>query len=155
MATQDIVQQIVKAAISNPNMLSALMEHPYSTISELTGIETVTKEQASQAVTATSALASGQSVDFASLAATAAKLLSSNGNSVHALASALFGGGMTKKEDEAAPSLSSALTGQILQNLKGIAFGEGTAKTSGPKLDLTDGIGVDDVVAIAGKFLSK
>lgn len=154
MATQDIVQQIVKAAISNPNMLSDLMAHPYSTISKLTGIEEVSKEQASQAVTATSALASGHSVDFGALAATAAKLLASNGNSVHSLASALLGGGMSKGEEGTA-SLSSKVTSSILENLMGVAFGDGTAKSSGAKIDLTDGIGLDDLMGLAGKFLGK
>ena len=153
MATQDIVQEIVKAAISNPNMLSDLMAHPYSTISKLTGIETVTKEQASQAVTATSALASGQSVDFGSLATIAAKLLSSNGNSVHSLASALLSGGMAKAADGGQATLQGALTSKIVENLMGVAFGQDHAKATGPKLDLTDGIGMDDLVAIAGKLL--
>ena len=153
MATQDIVQEIVKAAISNPNMLSDLMAHPYSTISKLTGIETVTKEEASQAVTATSALASGQSVDFGALAATAAKLLASSGNSVHALASALLGGGMQQTEGE--QQVSKSMSSTIIDNLLGVVFSNGAAESSGAKIDLTDGIGLDDLMGLAGKFLGK
>lgn len=153
MAMQDIVQEIVKAAISNPDMLSDLMAHPYSTISKLTGIETVSKEEASQAVTATSALASGQSVDFSALAATAAKLLAANGNSVHDLASALLGGGMQQAEGQ--QQVSKSMSSTIIENLLGVVFSSGAAQSSGSKIDLTDGIGLDDLMGLAGKFLGK
>ncbi|MBR5950543.1 MAG: hypothetical protein IKZ87_03820, partial [Actinomycetaceae bacterium] len=99
MAVQEIVQQVVKAVSSDPNLISDFVAHPYSTISKLTGIETVSKEQASQAVTAISALASGKSVDFGTIASVASKLLLKNDNSVHALASSLFGGGVTQSKD--------------------------------------------------------
>lgn len=153
MATQEIVQQIIKAVTSDSNILSDLIAHPYSTISKLTGIETVTKEQASEAVTATSALASGQSVDFSTLASVAAKLLSKSDNSVHSLASTLFGAGTEKAEEGAAPTVSSDVKSQILENLVGVVFNKGAAEASGPKIDLSDGIGLDDLMGLAGKLL--
>lgn len=154
MAIQDIVQQVVKAVTADPNLLSDFIAHPYSTISKLTGIETVTKEQAAEAVTATSALASGQSIDFSTLASVAAKLLSKNDNSVHSLATSLFGGGLQKASEEgAAPAVSSDVKSQILENLVGVVFGKGEAQASGPQIDLSDGIGLDDLMGLAGKFL--
>ena len=76
MAIQDVVQQLVTVVAKNPEILQSLMEHPYSTIGNMTGNENVSKEEASQVVAATSALASGQSVDFGGLASMAATLLS-------------------------------------------------------------------------------
>ena len=152
MAIQEIVQQVIKAVTSNPNLLSDLVAHPYSTISKLTGIETVTKEQAAETVTATSALASGQSIDFSTLASVAAKLLSKSDNSVHSLASSLFGGGVQETE-EGKPAVSSDVKSQILENLVGVVFDKGEAQASGPKIDLSDGIGLDDLMGLAGKFL--
>lgn len=152
MAIQEIVQQVIKAVASDPSLLPDFIEHPYSTISKLTGIETVTKEQAAETVTATSALASGQSIDFSTLASVASKLLSKNDNSVHSLASTLFGGGVQKTE-EGKSAISSDVKSQILENLVGVVFNKGEAQASGPKIDLSDGFGLDDLMGLAGKFL--
>lgn len=152
MAIQDIVQQVIKAVTADPNVLSDFVAHPYSTISKLTGIETVTKEQASQAVTATSALASGQSVDFSTLASVASKLLSKSDNSVHSLATSLLGGGVQQTETGEATVAKDAKN-TIVDNLLGVVFGKGEAQSSGSTIDLSDGIGLDDLMGLAGKFL--
>lgn len=152
MAIQEIVQQVIKAVTSDPNLLSDLVAHPYSTISKLTGIETVSKEQAAETVTATSALASGQSVDFSTLASVAAKLLSKSDNSVHSLASSLLGGSVTQSETGEATVAKDAKS-TIIDNLVGVVFGKGEAQSSGSTIDLSDGIGLDDLMGLAGKFL--
>ena len=152
MAIQDIVQQVIKAVTADPNVLSDFVAHPYSTISKLTGIETVTKEQAAEAVTATSALASGQSVDFSTLASVAAKLLSKSDNSVHSLATSLFGGGVQQTETGETTVAKDAKSA-IIDNLLGVVFDKGEAQSSGSTIDLSDGFGLDDLMGLAGKFL--
>lgn len=134
MAIQDIVQQLVGAVAKNPEMLTSLMEHPYSTIGNMTNNDNVSKEEASQVVAATSALASGQSVDFGALASMAAGLLSQNGGSVHQLANALLGSGSSQGVD-----VSNGVSADLISS---IATG----------VDLSDGLGLDDVLNVAGKL---
>ena len=152
MAIQEIVQQVIKAVTSDPSILADLVAHPYSTISKLTGIKEVSKEQAAETVTATSALASGQSVDFSALASVASSLLSKSDNSVHSLASSLFGGSV-KQSESGKTTVSKDAKGSIVDNLVGVVFNKGEAQGTGSTLDLSDGIGLDDLMGLAGKFL--
>lgn len=89
------------------------------------------------------ALASGQSVDFGSLASVAAQLLAGNDNSVHSLASALLGSGAPAGVD-----VSKGVGDDILGNLAKAAFGGGVAG-----IDLSDGIGLDDLMGFANVLL--
>ena len=148
MGTQDIVKLVVQTIASNPQLLSGLMEHPYSTIGNLTNNNNVSKEEASQVVAATSALAKGQNVDFAGLAAAAAGLLANNGNSVHALANSLLGSGVTITEGSAPNKVSN----DMISNLAGAVFGNGVAANKIAGVDLSDGFGLDDVIGLAGTF---
>ena len=143
MDMQDLIKLLVGNAGENPDLLSSLMEHPYSTIGNLTNNDNVSKEEASQAVTAVAALASGQSVDFGSLASVAAQLLAGNDNSVHSLASALLGSSAPAGVD-----VSKGVGDDILGNLAKAAFGGGVAG-----IDLSDGIGLDDLMGFANVFL--
>ena len=45
MANQDIVQQLVSSVVSNPDLFSSLVEHPYSTLRDVTGAEEISKEE--------------------------------------------------------------------------------------------------------------
>ena len=135
MAIQDIVQVVVEQIAKNPEMLSGLMEHPYSTIGNITGNENVSKEEASQVVAATSALATGQAVDFGKLSSIAASMLQQNDGSVHALSSALLGNGSSQ-----GVNVTQGVSPAMLAN---IASG----------VDLSDGLGLDDVLNIAGSLL--
>lgn len=152
MATQDIVQQLIGVVAKNPQILTSLMNHPYSTVAQVTGEDReITKEEAAQVVTATSALASGQAVDFTQLAGVASQLLGQNNNSVHSLATSLLGnalgGGMQQQA-----SATSGISSDILGNLMGVAFSGNTAKNKAA-IDLSDGFGLDDVIGLAGLFL--
>lgn len=150
MATQDIVQQLLGVVAQNPQILTSLMEHPYSTVKEVTGQEEVSREQAAEVVTATSALASGREVDFAQIPGLAAQLLGKNDNSVHSLATSLLGGflGGGQQQQQAKPAVSN----DILSNLAGVVFSGGRANNKAA-VDLSDGFGLDDVVGIIGMFL--
>ena len=138
MANQDIVQQLVSSVVSNPDLFSTLVQHPYSAVREATGAEEVSKEEASQAVAAVSLLGNGQQVDFGNLAELASLLLSKNGGSVHTMANALL-----SEESDATPDPAS-----LIANLASVNFSKGLAG-----VDLSDGFGLDDVLGIAGALL--
>ena len=143
MDIQDLVQLLVGSTEENPDLLGNLMQHPYSTIGNLTDNENVSKEEASQAVTAMAALAGGQQVDFSSLGAVASQLLAGNGDSVHALADALLGSGASAGVD-----VSCGVSDDILSNLAGAAFSGGIAG-----VDLSDGLGLDDLMGFASALM--
>ncbi len=150
MATQDIVQQLLGVVTENPQILTSLMEHPYSTVKEVTGQEEVSREQAAEVVTATTALASGREVDFAQIPDLASKLLGQNDNSVHSLASSLLGGFLGGGSTQQAQQ--PAVSNDILSNLAGVVFNGGRANNKSA-IDLSDGFGLDDVIGIIGMFL--
>ena len=145
MDMQDLVKMLVGSAEENPDLLGSLMQHPYSTIGNLTDNNNVSKEEASQAVTAMAALAGGQAVDFDSLGSVASQLLAGNGGSVHSLAEALLGSGAPVGVD-----VSNGVSTDILSNLAGAAFSGGIAG-----VDLSDGLGLDDLMGFAGFIMGK
>ena len=138
MANQDIVQQLIGSVVSNPDLFSNLVEHPYSTVSQVTGIENVSKEDASEAVAAVSLLGNGQSLDFGNLAEIASILLSENGGSVHEMASSLL-----SEESNATPAPAD-----LISTLANVTFNQGAAG-----VDLSDGFGLDDAFGIATALL--
>ena len=149
MATQDIVQQLIGVVAKNPQILTSLMNHPYSTVAQVTGEDReISKEEAAQVVTATSALASGQTVDFSQLAGVASQLLGQNNNSVHSLASSLLGNTLGLAQQQQQPSLQETL----VSNLLGVAFSGGQAQSKAA-VDLSDGFGLDDVIGLASMFM--
>ena len=140
MANQDIVQQLISSVVSNPDLFSNLVEHPYSAIRQATGAEEVSREEASQAVAAVSLLGNGQQVDFSNLAEIASSFLAQNDGSVHSMASALL-----SEESNLTPSPTD-----IIANLANVNFAKGFAG-----VDLSDGFGLDDVIGLAGAILGK
>ena len=143
MDIQDLVKMLVGSTEENPDLLGSLMQHPYSTIGNLTDNENVSKEEASQAVTAMAALASGQAVDFGSLASVASQLLAGSDGSVHSLAQALLGSGAPAGID-----VSNGVSTDILSNLASAAFSDGIAG-----VDLSDGLGLDDLMGFASHLM--
>lgn len=149
MATQDIVQQLLGVVAQNPSILTNLMEHPYSTVKEVTGQEEVSREQAAEVVTATTALASGQAIDFNNISQMASQLLGNNDNSVHTLANSLLGNALAGGEQQA--NTTSGISNDILSNLTGVSF-DGTQANNKAAIDLSDGFGLDDVMGLIGMF---
>lgn len=147
MASQDIVQQLVGSVLSNPELMNNLADHPYSTVAEVTGQpkEEVTRDEVSQALAAFSALASGQQVDFGSLASMAESLLSEYGGSAHSMAQGLFGAPIAESQSTATPADP---IGDMLATLAKVDFSKGMAG-----IDLSDGLGLDDVIGFAGAIL--
>lgn len=147
MATQDTVKSLIDSIHSSPDFLSQLASHPYSAVRESTGRQDVSRDEVSEAMAALSALMGGNTVDFGNLSDVASGMLADNGGSAHSMADSLFGsfvGGMGNKR-----SAHSGLTPDILSNLQHINFAKGMAG-----VDLSDGIGVDDVIGFAKGILS-
>ena len=135
MNIESIVQQIAGEVAKNPQMLTNLLQHPYSTIGNATNNDNVSKEEASQVVTAVSQLACGSAVDFGSLASMASSFLGQNNGSVHQLANALLGSGSSQ-----GVNVTNGIDAAKIMN--NIASG----------VDLSDGLGMDDLLRVAGKF---
>lgn len=144
MSAQALIQQVIAGLVQNPSMLTNLMEHPYSTVKDVTGNQDVSKEEVAETVAGVSALANGQAIDFGQLGNLAQSLLGQNGGSVHQLASSLFGGAATGGTNN---GLSA---GDMLGNLAGVAF---SGNQAGAKVDLSDGIQMDDIMGLASMLL--
>ena len=146
MAAQDLVQQLVGSVVSNPDLMNNLASHPYSTISNVTGQEEVSRDEVSQVLAAFSSLANGQSIDFGNLAGMAQSLLADNGGSAHAMAQSLFGPMIAESNSASAADP----IGDMINMLGNVTFGHGMAG-----VDLSDGFGLDDVMGIAGTIFGR
>lgn len=153
-----IAQQLLGAVQSNPNTITNLVEHPYSTTQQVTGSsEKLNKTDMSQVMTMLAALMGGaqpktqqqsQGLDLASLANAASNLMGQNNNSVHSLASSLFSvpAQQTAQQVTQSNGLASLVNiGSLASSLLG----------TGPKVDLSDGVGLDDIAGIASMLFKK
>lgn len=169
--TNDIPQlaeQVVKYLGQHPEMLTQFVDHPYSTVQEATKAEEkLDRTGMSQLLTAAAALATGQApnasaFDTGNLATLAGNLLGQNDNSIHTLASSLFGGGSSQKPaaqaaqqaPQQAPQGGGLDLGSLV-SLAALAGGlYGATKTSKKKgIDLSDGIDASEMAQLAGSFL--
>ncbi len=168
MDIQSIVGALIGLAQDNPSVLGSLVEHPYSTVRSVTGAQEVSRNEAAEVVTAVSSLAQGKAVDFDALGSMASTLLGQNDNSVHTLAGSLFGnllgvpsaGKAEQAEEKPAGSglnLDLGKLATIAGSLLTIANSTGIATGKGKKggVDLSDGIGLDDIVGIASSLLGN
>lgn len=167
MDIQSIVGSLIGLAQDNPSILGSLVEHPYSTVRTVSGVEDVSRQEAAEVVTAVSSLAQGNAVDFGQLAGLAGTLLGQNNNSVHSLAGSLFGSLLGTNtaapvqqqaaEEPAGMQLDLGQLATIAGSLLTIANATGitTKKTKKSGVDLSDGIGLDDVAGLAGTLLSN
>ena len=142
MDTMSMIKNLIGGVMQNPDLLGSLSEHPYSTIRQTSGIvEEIPRDQASQVLAAFANLASPGETDLTSLSGVASGMLADNGNSVHSLASSLFGGAATSQSGKTnmLSNLANAVLGSELSGVKGI--------------DLSDGFGVDDIIGLARNLL--
>ena len=134
MDVASVAQDLFKMAQDHPELLQKLAAHPYSTTADACGIQgQISKQDMSQVVTLLASMLGGAgagkgagtsaAASTDALVSMASQLLGSNGNSVHALAKAHLGG---------------------------MAYG---ADKGGKGIDLSDGIGLDDVLGLASKLL--
>lgn len=98
MDIQSVAKQLVAYLGKNPQLITELIQHPYSTTSKAIGSDAeISKKDMSQILTAAAALASGQQLGLGDIANIATALLGQSNNSNHSLASMLFGGGNTQQ----------------------------------------------------------
>ena len=156
----NIAQQLFGAVQQNPQTITNLVEHPYSTTQQVTGAsEKLDRTDMSQVMTALAALMGGAKpkpqqaqpqaagLDLASLANAASTLLGQNNNSVHSLASSLF------SVPQQVPAQQTP--GFNLNSLVNIGSLAGALMGTGPKVDLSDGIGLDDIAGLASMLFKK
>ena len=159
MASNNIPQlaeQVVQYLAQNPQMLGNFVEHPYSTVQTATNSQDkLNRIDMSQLLTAAASLASGQTqsasaFNQSNLASLASNLLGQNDNSIHSLASSLFG---AKPAAQVQNNASSGLNLGSLVSMASLASGLLGGKKKKPGLDLSDGLGMDDLISVAGDFL--
>ena len=56
MDIQSIVGSLIGLAQDNPSILGSLVEHPYSTVRNVSGVQDVSRNEAAEVVTAVSSL---------------------------------------------------------------------------------------------------
>ena len=146
MSTQDNVKGLVESIQSNPDFLAHLAQHPYSAMRETTGREDISRDEVSEAMAALATLMGGQSVDFGKIGGVASGMLADNGGSAHSMAESLFGGLLGGVGGQSGAQVG--FPSDILSNLAHIDFAKGMAG-----VDLSDGLGLDDVVGFAKGML--
>lgn len=165
MATRNdipqLAEQVVKYLGQHPEMLSQFVDHPYSTVQEATQAEEkLDRTNMSQLLTAAAALATGQAssasvLDTGNLATLAGNLLGQNGNSVHSLASSLFGAAPAQQATtQANQPQSTGLNLGSLVSMAALAGGLlGATKPKKQGIDLSDGLDASEMAQLAGAFL--
>ena len=152
MQTQDIIGAIAQTVMKNPDILTSLMNHPYSTVAEVSGRDKqdVSKEEVSQVIAGVSGLANGQQVDFGNLSSLASTMLAQNNGSAHSMASSLLGDQLTPAvvANEANGVQAQPANAAAVENIAKL-FGAGAI----PGVDLSDGFDVKDVIGLAANFL--
>ena len=166
MATRNdipqLAEQVVKYLGQHPELLSQFVDHPYSTVQQATKVEEkLDRTDMSQLLTAAAALATGQaqgasSFDAGNLAQLAGNLLGQNDNSIHSLASSLFG---AQKPQQAQPAAQTQQGGGLnlgsLVSMAALAGGLLGATNSAKKkgIDFSDGLDAAEMAQLAGAFL--
>lgn len=192
-----IASQLMGATSQNPSLLTQFLDHPYSTTQQVTGAEQkLDKTDMSQVLTALAAMTGGQQkpeqLDANSIATLASSLLGQNDNSIHGMTNMLFGtsqqaaqaqqqaqkqgGGLdlgklmavaglaatvfgalnkSKKKKQTAAAGINLADGIGIDDLLSLAGGALTGSNQSQGVDLSDGVGLDDVAALFGGLLGK
>ena len=152
--TEQIVQQLIGSILQNPQSAQTIVEHPYSSVKKVTGQDWVEQSQVAEVISMLGGLAKGKTVDYGLVQERSQSQLAKNGGSAHAMAEnvlgSLFGFGTAAQQQQVAAkqqqAAQSSMAMDILSNLAGVAFSSGKA---GAKIDLSDGIGIGDILGIA------
>lgn len=158
--TEQIVQQLIGSILQNPASAQTIAEHPYSSVKKVTGQDWVEQSQVAEVISMLGGLAKGKTVDYGLVPERSQAQLANNGGSAHAMAESVLGslfgfGQAAQQQQKQAAATQSNMAMDILGNLANVAFSSGKA---GAKVDLSDGIGIDDILGIAnlaGGFLGK
>ena len=136
MDIQQTAAQLLGFLGDNPDLISQFVQHPYSTTAQATGSDdTISKEDMSQIVTQVAVQSTHQKLGSTDTANIASLLMGQSGGSVHALTSALFGGGATSSGATQGSTTPAAggLGGMLdLGGLVGSLLGGGTGSAGAP-----------------------
>ena len=168
MDIQKTAKTLIKYLGQTPELIKRFIEHPYSTTATAVGSDArISKKDMSEVLTATAAMSNNQKLGMSDVANIASALLSQNGNSVHSLASMLFGGGNTAHATQVAQQQTTpagTLNLGTLVNMASLAatlMGGAAAATAQqpqaqpkPTVNLADGLDLGEVAILAGQFLS-
>jgi len=128
MDIQSAASQLISALGKNPDLLSQLATHPYSTTASVTGTdERISQKDMSRILTQVAAQAGGQDLGTTDTKSLASALMGQTGGSVHSLANALFGGA-------AAQGTSANAGGFDLGGLLGSLTGSSSGSTGAPSM---------------------
>ena len=104
-----VAKQLLAFLGQNPQLITQFIEHPYSTTAQATGSDTLpSKIDMSQILTTAAALSNNQQLPQNDVANISSALLGQNNNSIHSMASMLFGGGNTAQATQAAQQNTTA-----------------------------------------------
>ena len=127
MDVQSAATQLMAALGSNPELVSQFAQHPYSTTAQVTGSnEHISQKDMSRIVTQVAAQASGQQLGTGDTKSLASALMGQSGDSVHQLASALFGSAAQAPDEGGGFDLSTVLGA--------LGGGAGTQTSAGPSM---------------------
>ena len=110
MDIQSVAAQLVNYLGSNPDKIAQFAQHPYSTTASVMGTdETISQKDMSRVLTQVAAQTTGQQLGTDDTKSLASALMGQSGDSVHALANALFGGGAKASEATSGVDLGSLI----------------------------------------------
>lgn len=126
MDTTKVASQLISFLGNNQELIGQFVEHPYSTTAKATGAEEqISKSDMSQILTQVAAQLGGQSLGGTETASAASALMGQSGDSIHSLASMLFGGAAdtqaaaapaAKATDAAVPAAAATATAKKADN---------------------------------------
>ena len=118
MDIQSVASQLIGYLGNDPEKITQLVEHPYSTTAAATGSnETISQKDMSQVLTQVAAQVSNQSLGAGETANLASALMGQSGGSVHSLASSLFGGAGTSPSSSGGGSTAEILAKSVAGGL--------------------------------------
>ena len=173
MDIMKIAKQLLAYLGQNPQLIQQLINHPYSTTAAATGSDTnYSRTDMSQILTAAAALANNQQLGSSDVTNIASALLGQNNNSVHSLASMLFGGGNMQQPTQVAQQqttssgtldlgslvnmamlASTLMGGMSAANSQQQQVQQQVQQYNQPSVNFADGLDIGEIATLAGQFL--
>ena len=171
-----VAKQLLSFLGQNPQLITQFIQHPYSTTAQATGSDTqISKVDMSQILTTAAALSNNQTLPASDVANISSALLGQNNNSIHSMASMLFGGGNTAQATQAAQQNTTPAGTLDLGSLVSMAAIAATLmggmqqaqqaqqqaqqpvvvqqQASKPQVNLADGLSLGEIASLASTFL--
>lgn len=167
-----VAKQLLSFLGQNPQLITQFIQHPYSTTAQATGSDAqISKVDMSQILTTAAALSNNQTLPASDVVNISSALLGQNNNSIHSMASMLFGGGNTAQATQAAQQNTTPAGTLDLGSLVSMAAIAATLmggmqqaqqaqqpvvvqqQASKPQVNLADGLSLGEIASLASTFL--